>query len=97
MDMEFLYYAEVPEDRRKSSSIHRLLMGIVITLLAVLLSSCAPFNPYQQCSCQQSGQTYARPEQVQLRESSRTLEEAQRFVRDLDLLKYEIDNLRDRF
>jgi hypothetical protein len=94
MDMEFLHYAEVvSEDRRSNLTTSRLLLWALIAFSMLLFSSCAPLNPYQQGYPQQAGQTYARPEQVQLRETSRTVEEAQRLARDLDLLRYEINNL----
>lgn len=91
--MKSSHHAGVIPQSRRHPITRCLFGGMLIMLLSIVFSSCAPLNPYQQ----QSGQTYARPEQVQLRETSRTLEEAQRLVRDLDLLRYEIDNLRHGF
>lgn len=66
----------------------------LLLLPLLFLNGCVTMQPMQSDTARY-GYNYDRPERETIRELSRNVEELERLVRSLDMLRYEIENLNE--
>lgn len=66
----------------------------LLLLPLLFLNGCVTMQPLQS-DRDRYGYNYDRPERETIRELSRNVEELERLVRSLDMLRYEIENLNE--